>query len=80
VGIADERWQERPLAFVVVRPGAPTPAVADLRESLRGRVPSWWTPESWAFVEQLPRTTVGKIDKGALRALAADGGTEIKRS
>jgi len=79
VGLPDEKWQERPLACVVLRAGEPVPAVVDLREALRGRVPSWWTPESWAFVESLPRTTVGKIDKAALRALVAAGGVDIER-
>jgi len=77
VGMADEKWQERPLAYVVLRDGEPAPGVLDLRESLRGRIPSWWTPENWAFVESLPRTTVGKIDKAALRARAAAGDLDI---
>jgi fatty-acyl-CoA synthase len=78
IGVADERWQERPLACVVLRSGVTSPDVAELRESLRGSMPSWWLPENWTFVEHLPQTTVGKIDKVALRALAAAGQLKIE--
>jgi acyl-CoA synthetase (AMP-forming)/AMP-acid ligase II len=67
VGVPDERWQERPLACVVLREGAET-AAGDLREFLSGRVARWWLPERWAFVETIPKTSVGKFDKKALRA------------
>ena len=44
---------------------------------LAGRVARWWLPERWAFVDELPKTSVGKFDKKALRSLVADGTIEI---
>jgi fatty-acyl-CoA synthase len=68
----DERWAERPLCCVVLREGASTGA-EDLVEHLRGRVAKWWLPDEFAFVEEIPKTSVGKFDKKVLRvALAED--------
>ncbi len=44
---------------------------------LAGRVARWWLPERWAFVDELPKTSVGKFDKKALRAQVADGTIEV---
>ena len=71
IGVADERWDERPLACVVLKPGARIGA-ADLRASLVSRVARWWIPERWAFISEIPKTSVGKFDKKALRALYAN--------
>ncbi|MDF1602225.1 long-chain-fatty-acid--CoA ligase [Nocardioides sp. YIM 152315] len=62
IGVPDERWQERPLAVVVgdVR-------VDDLVSWLKARVARWWIPERWVVVDELPRTSVGKIDKRQVR-------------
>jgi len=72
VARADERWGERPAAFVVRAPGASCDAAA-LREHLTPLVPSWWLPDPQdvVFVEGLPKTSVGKFDKKAMRALLA---------
>ena len=67
IAVADARWQERPLACVVARPGAEL-TVEALRAHLEPRVARWWIPERWAFVEAIPKTSVGKIDKKLLRA------------
>jgi fatty-acyl-CoA synthase len=76
VGVPDERWQERPLAAIVLNDGAEaTPA--ELREFLADRVVRWWLPERWTFVEQVPRTSVGKYDKKTIRARHADGAYEV---
>lgn len=72
VGVPDERWQERPLAVVVLEEGA-SAAPAELREFLADKVVRWWLPERWAFIEQVPRTSVGKYDKKTIRARHADG-------
>lgn len=53
VGVPDERWQERPLAVVVVREGA-TVSAGDLRAFLADKVVRWWLPERWAFVDEIP--------------------------
>jgi fatty-acyl-CoA synthase len=71
VGVPDERWQERPLAAVVLQEGAElTPD--QLREFLSDKVVRWWLPERWTFVTEIPRTSVGKYDKKTIRARYAD--------
>jgi len=72
VGVPDDRWQERPLACVVRRPGS-TVTAEDLRASLQGKMAAWWLPERWSFVPEVPRTSVGKFDKKVLRARYAAG-------
>ncbi len=59
IGVADERWGERPLATVVLAPGATTTA-AELRAFLGERVPRWQLPERWSFITEVPKTSVGK--------------------
>ena len=72
VGVSDERWQERPLAAVVLTDGA-EPDAAGLRGWLADRVARWWLPERWTFIEAVPRTSVGKFDKKVLRQQYNDG-------
>jgi fatty-acyl-CoA synthase len=68
----DERWAERPLCCVVLRTGA-TVTASELCEHLSGRVARWWIPDEFAFVEEVPKTSVGKFDKKLLRSMLADG-------
>jgi fatty-acyl-CoA synthase len=65
IATADERWQERPLAIVV--PEHSVLPAAELRQFLQGKVARFWPPEYWCFIDQIPRTSVGKIDKRLLR-------------
>jgi fatty-acyl-CoA synthase len=78
IGIPDEKWTERPLACVVLRPGTDVSAAA-LAGFLEGRVAHWQVPENWAFVTDIPKTTVGKFDKKAIRARYAAGEITIER-
>ena len=72
IGVPDAKWQERPLAVIVVREGKEvTPA--QLRGFLEDKVAKWWLPERWSFVAEVPKTSVGKFDKKRLRGLHADG-------
>jgi fatty-acyl-CoA synthase len=71
----DERWSERPLCCVVLRESSKTGA-AELVEHLRGRVAKWWLPDEFAFVAEIPKTSVGKFDKKVLRSRLADGELE----
>jgi fatty-acyl-CoA synthase len=71
----DEKWAERPLCCVVVREGADLSA-PELVEHLRGRVAKWWLPDEFAFVAEVPKTSVGKFDKKVLRAHLQDGTLE----
>ena len=67
IGVPDDRWDERPLACVVLKEGATT-TNEQLSEFLQDRVAKWWIPERWAFINEIPKTSVGKFDKKVLRA------------
>jgi len=66
IGLPHERWQERPLACVVVKPGQDVSRAA-LLEYLAPLVARWWLPDDVVFVESLPKTSVGKLAKRTLR-------------
>ena len=72
VGVPDERWGERPLAVIVRRRGSSVTA-EELKEHLSSRVVRWWAPDHWVFVDELPKTSVGKYDKKVLRTRYATG-------
>jgi len=72
VGVPDERWQERPLAAVVLQDGVEL-APDDLKTFLSDKVARWWIPERWTFIDAIPRTSVGKYDKKTIRARYAEG-------
>jgi fatty-acyl-CoA synthase len=76
IAVPDERWSERPLAAVVREEGSELSA-QEVVEFLSGRVSRWWLPERWAFVSEIPKTSVGKFDKKVLRAEYAAGDLEV---
>jgi fatty-acyl-CoA synthase len=78
VGIPDEKWQERPLATVVVRDGA-TITPEQLRAHLAETFAKWQLPDAWAFVDEVPRTSVGKFDKKVVRQGFAEGRYDVQR-
>jgi acyl-CoA synthetase (AMP-forming)/AMP-acid ligase II len=67
VGVPHQRWQERPVACVVLQPGAATDR-EELLAFLSPLFPKWWLPDDVVFLDELPKTGVGKFDKRALRA------------
>lgn len=71
VGIPHPRWGERPLALVVLRPehrGRPVnEIVEDLRKHLMDRFARWQIPDEFIFVEEIPKTSVGKFAKRVIR-------------
>ena len=79
VGVPDERWQERPLAVVVAKEGSAIKA-GDLRNFLADKVVRWWLPERWTFVDEIPRTSVGKYDKKTIRSRYADGVYQVSEA
>jgi fatty-acyl-CoA synthase len=79
VGIPDERWGERPLASVVVREGEDVSA-DELREFLADKLAKWQLPDSWAFIDEVPKTSVGKFDKKVLRQRYAEEALEVVRA
>jgi fatty-acyl-CoA synthase len=72
IGVPDDRWGERPFAAVVIRGGADvTPG--QLRDHLAGSVPRWQLPERWAYIDEVPKTSVGKFSKRTMREAYALG-------
>lgn len=71
IGIKHPRWQERPLACVVLRQGK-TATKEELLEFLAPRVAKWWLPDDVVFIDEIPKTSVGKFSKKDLRGKFAD--------
>lgn len=76
VGVPDEKWGERPLASVVLVEGSSATA-DDLSAFLDGKVARWQVPERWAFIDEVPKTSVGKFDKKVIRRRYAAGELEV---
>jgi fatty-acyl-CoA synthase len=79
IGIPDARWEERPLVFVVTDPKQAPASAKALRDFLVPLVARFAVPENFAFIDALPKTSVGKIDKVALRQMYSSGKVEITR-
>jgi fatty-acyl-CoA synthase len=71
IGVAHPKWQERPLAVVVLNDGAKAEA-AELREFLAAKFAKWQLPDAFVFAAEIPRTSVGKFRKTALREQFVD--------
>jgi fatty-acyl-CoA synthase len=71
------QWGERPLAAVVLRPEAGQVSPDELRSYLGERIPRWQLPERWAFIEEVPKTSVGKFQKTTLRDRYAAGSLDV---
>jgi fatty-acyl-CoA synthase len=80
VAVHDTRWQERPLAIVRSKLDSDGGALPDqLRSFLVDKVAKFWVPEYWAVVDDIPKTSVGKIDKKLLREEVAAGRLAIQK-
>jgi fatty-acyl-CoA synthase len=71
IGLPHPKWQERPLACVVLREGE-SATKDELLEYLAPRVAKWWLPDDIVFIDEVPKTSVGKFSKKDLRAKFAD--------
>jgi fatty-acyl-CoA synthase len=71
IGVAHPKWSERPLACVVCKPGE-TVTPDEIIEFLTPRVAKWWLPDDVVFIDELPKTSVGKFSKKELRDRFAD--------
>jgi fatty-acyl-CoA synthase len=71
IGVPHPKWQERPLACVVVKEGASL-TKDELVEFLTPRVAKWWLPDDVQFIDAVPKTSVGKFSKKDLRAKFED--------
>ncbi len=72
IAVPDERWGERPAAYVVLKPGA-TLAEEELLAHLRNEIAGFKVPREVHFVEELPKTSTGKIQKYVLREREWEG-------
>jgi len=73
IGVPHERWQERPVAFVVPASGVdPEQLEADLMDMLAEQYPKWWLPDDIVEIDEVPKTATGKFDKKVLRDEYAD--------
>jgi fatty-acyl-CoA synthase len=66
IGIRHPKWDERPLLVIVMKKDQ-TVDKAELLAFMRGKVADWWLPDDVAFVDEIPHTATGKIQKTALR-------------
>ena len=68
IGIEHPKWQERPLAIVVLTPEYKGKVTKEeLIEFLKPKFAKWWLPDDIVFVDEIPKTSVGKFDKKVLR-------------
>ena len=73
VGVPHERWQERPVAFVV--PGADadeSTLESEITDMLHGDYPEWWLPDSVEYIDEIPKTATGKFSKKDIREQYSD--------
>ncbi len=76
IGVPDDKWGERPLAGVVRAEGAAVTA-DELRSYLADRIPRWQLPERWCFIDEVPKTSVGKFAKTRMRDAYSRGDYDI---
>ncbi|MFQ5865433.1 MAG: long-chain fatty acid--CoA ligase [bacterium] len=73
ISIPDQKWDERPMAVVVLTSDAGKVSAEELKEHLATKFAKFWLPDKFAFVEEIPKTSVGKFDKKQLRQLHGEG-------
>lgn len=66
IGVAHSKWSERPLACVVVKPSESL-TKDEVLAFLDGRIARWWMPDDVVFIDEVPKTSVGKFSKKDLR-------------
>jgi fatty-acyl-CoA synthase len=71
IGVPHPRWSERPLACVVLEPGEEM-TVAEVIDHLAPSVAKWQLPDDVVFIDEVPKTSVGKFSKRTLRERFAD--------
>ncbi|HZC99890.1 MAG TPA: long-chain fatty acid--CoA ligase [Actinomycetes bacterium] len=79
IAVPDPKWDERPLAVVVRRPGAQVSG-EELVASIADQFPKWWLPDRVEFVDELPMTATGKFSKRTLRERFVGGLTDDRDS
>ena len=79
IGVPDPRWDERPLACVVRQGRRRRSTPSELAAFLAERVAKWQLPERWSFIDEVPKTRVGKFDKKVLRARHEKGDLVVEQ-
>jgi fatty-acyl-CoA synthase len=79
IAMPDEKWGERPLACVALADGAGV-SPGELREHLSSGLAKWQLPDAFAFIDEVPKTSVGKFDKKVLRQQLAEGELAVERT
>jgi fatty-acyl-CoA synthase len=75
IGVSDEKWGERPLMVVTLKPDYQGQVTAEefmqfmKKFAEEGKLPKYGVPDRYEFVDQIPKTSVGKLDKKVLRKL-----------
>jgi fatty-acyl-CoA synthase len=73
IGVPHPKWQERPLACIVTSPGQKV-TIDELKDFLKDKVKaSWWIPDEFIFLAEIPKTSVMKFNKRELRRLYSEG-------
>jgi len=71
IGLVSPKWDERPVAYAVPKPEFKGQVTQEeIRDFLKERVAKWWLPDEIRFIDEVPKTSVGKFDKKVLRASA----------
>ena len=71
IGIVHPKWDERPL-LIIVRKEGKDPKANDILDYMQGKIAKWWMPDDVAFVDEIPHTATGKIQKMELREQFSD--------
>ncbi len=66
IGVTHPKWDERPLLVVVIKPGHRA-SKSDILGFMKGKIAKWWIPDDVVFVDEIPHTAAGKIQKTTLR-------------
>ena len=68
IGVDHERWQERPVAMIVVADDVDRESLTEeLKTMLQEEYPKWWLPDGFEFIDEIPKTATGKFSKMDLR-------------
>jgi len=71
IGVKHPKWDERPLLVVVLKPDQPATR-GDILGFMKGKIADWWLPDDVIFVDEIPHTATGKIQKTTLREQMKD--------
>jgi fatty-acyl-CoA synthase len=66
IGVRHPKWDERPLLVVVLKPGQQA-SKDEILSFMQGKIAKWWMPDDVTFVDEIPHTATGKIQKTVLR-------------